>query len=361
MSSKTALITEPEIWIPYSVIGFIVFMLNSCLVFKECKMRKSENITLTTKYLALWSMTSMMAGSISLLFETLTELPGFCYVSRTASRAFLYLQPITIGFYQLSRLHYCFARNQVYSDKGYPDWLFITMFGVAIVLYVSEVIISIDRYVASCGINSAYQSYINYQYLRDKELFQFLMSIISGVFVIWDVITLILYIYKILLFTNSKYGKDDKVRNRILSILNKITIITLFYQVMSILIVIHWALLHAEHPNRLFDRILTCLPQLLYGYSMYIMLDHNKKSYNCFLKILYRFRLYFVCYCCCKQMIFQQWNDIQLMELTITDDKQNNCPNIENTEYGTKVNDTKVNRPEIEFRGSLSANTVTGS
>ena len=361
MSSETVLITEPEIWIPYCVIGFVVFLLNSCLVFKECKMRKSENITLTTKYLALWSMSSMMAGSISLLFEILMEFPGFCYVSRAASRAFIYSQPITFGFYQLSRLHYCFARTQVYSDKGYPDWLFITMFGVAIVLYVFEIIISIDHYVSSCGINYEYQSYINYQYLRDKELYQFWMSIIMGVYVIWDVTTLILYIYKIRVFTNSEHSKDDKVRNRILSILNRITIITLFYQVMSISIVIYWVLFHAEHPNRLFDTVLTCLPQLLYGYSMYIMLDHNKKSYNCFLKILYRFRLYFVCYCCCKQMIIQQWSDIQLTELTINDNERDVCPNIETTDYGTKVNDTIVNPPKIEFRGSFSANTVTSS
>ena len=93
---------------------------------------------------------------------------------------------------------------------------------------------------------------------------------------------------------------------------------------------------------------------------MYIMLDHNKKSYESFLKVLYRFRLYFVCYCCCKQMIIQQWNDIQLMKLTINDDnKRDKCQNIVNTEYDTKSYDTRVNPPEIQIRGSFSTKTIT--
>ena len=45
------------------------------------------------------------------------------------------------------------------------------------------------------------------------------------------------------------------------------------------------------------------------------------------LKILYKFRLYFACYCCNKR-IHQQWNDTQ----SVIDNKSDNCPQIENTE-----------------------------
>ena len=96
---------------------------------------------------------------------------------------------------------------------------------------------------------------------------------------------------------------------------------------------------------------------------MYIMLDHNKKSYQWFLEILYGFRLYFVCYCCCKKMIIQQLNDIREEECTTNVDdnkgsKKDNCLQIENTEYGTKINDISVNHAKIEICGSLSAETI---
>ena len=92
---------------------------------------------------------------------------------------------------------------------------------------------------------------------------------------------------------------------------------------------------------------------------MYIMLDHNQKTYRWFLKILYSFRLYFVCYCCCKKMITRQLNNIRLMESTIVDDdKRDNYPKIENTNYETKVHDISVNHAKIEIRRQFSVETT---
>ena len=77
------------------------------------------------------------------------------------------------------------------------------------------------------------------------------------------------------------------------------------------------------------------------------------------LEILYGFRLYFVCYCCCKKMIAGQWNDIRQMEETIFDNNQgDNCGQIENAEYGTKINDFSVNHAKIEIRRSFSAEII---
>ena len=68
------------------------------------------------------------------------------------------------------------------------------------------------------------------------------------------------------------------------------------------------------------------------------------------MKILYGFRLYFICYCC-ERMIMPQWNDLRLLELAIDEDnKKDNNPQIENTEYGTEVHDITVNHGKIEMR-----------
>ena len=49
--------------------------------------------------------------------------------------------------------------------------------------------------------------------------------------IIWDITTLMLYICKIRMFTKSAQGKDDKVKNRILSILNKLPLSLCFMNV----------------------------------------------------------------------------------------------------------------------------------
>ena len=351
MSLTYLRIKPAEFWIPLCVIVFIFFLLNTRLVFKECKTRKSKNITLTTKYLALWSILCMIFGSISLLFITLSDFPGVCYISLYLARIFTFGQPLTLEFYQLSRLYYCFARNQVYSNNGYPNWLFVIMFGVIIICYMILVFLIMDHYVISCGINNRYQAYENVQYFRNQQLYPYAATIAVAGYIIWDVITLMLYIFKIRMFTKSTNSKDDKVKNRILSILNKITIITLFYQFIAFLI----GAITSFLPNRNLYRIviegLISLIFILYSYSIYIMMDHNKKSYQWFLKILYRFKLYFVCYCFCKKRLMEQLNEMR-MDLTTINDKsdRDSHQQIEKTEYDTKMHDITVNHAKIEVR-----------
>ena len=352
--------TPPEIWISSCSLSFILLVLNTRLVSKEYKRRRAGNITFTTKYIVLWSILCMILGPTCLLVITLKQIPGFCYISLVIFRLTLYAQPIILGLYQLSRLHYCFAREKVYSNKGYPNWLFLIMFGYAIILYSGISFFSIDHYVVSCGINNRYQAYENYKYLMHKNSYPFAIAICTVMYIIWDVTTLMLYIYKIRMFTKSKQGTDDKVKHRILSILNKITIITLFYQFVAILLTLAWYLLvYTNH------RLIACIPTyfspLLYTYSMYIMLDHNKNSYKWFLKILYGFRLYFVCYCCCNKRITQQWNDVRSMDLSLADNSGDNCPQIDNTIYDTKTHDILANNVQIRFQALSIETTINES
>ena len=347
--------TQPEVWISSSMIGFMTVWINTSLLCKEFKTRKSGNTTFVTKYLALWSILCIMFGSISILFLTLFNFPGFCYFSLYIYRMFMFAQPLALGFYQLSRLYYCFSRSKIYSSKGYPNWLFIFMFGVAIIWYAMELCIAVDHYVISCGINKTYQLYENRKNLWNSQLS---VAVCMGFFLIWDLTTLMLYIYKIRVFTQSVQGVDEKVKDRILSILNKITIITLFYQITALFILSIWFVSGGRN-NRISSFAAVSLTILLYSYSMYIMLDHNKKYYEWLLKILYGFRLYFVCYCCCRKRIIQQMDDIRSMKLAmIDDDKKDDRAQIENTNYDTKTNDISINHAKIEIRQELSVETL---
>ena len=221
------------------------------------------------------------------------------------------------------------------------------MFGVAIILYIVAMFFNFDHYVIFCSINS-WQAYRNEMYFRKIEWYQQATVILTGIYIIWDVITLMLYIYKIRVFTKSTHGKDDKVKNRILSILNKITIITLFYQFAGAAggVVFYFV------PHNIARDGSTYLANFLYCYSMYIMMDHNKKSYEWFLKILYRFKLYFICYCFCKKRVIEQLNYMKMIDLKICDGKSagDHNPQIENTEYDTKMHDITVNHAKIQVQ-----------
>ena len=169
MSVTCAYITPPEIWILLSSLSFILLVLNARLLFKEYQTRKAARITITSKHLELWSILSMILGPPCLLSLTLRKIPGFCFILFGVTRLIAYAQPTGLGFHQLSRLHYCFARKKVYSNKGYSNWLFIIMFGWSIIVYSVTSFICIEQQVVSCGINNGYQAYKNYQYLIQED------------------------------------------------------------------------------------------------------------------------------------------------------------------------------------------------
>ena len=73
-------------------------------------------------------------------------------------------------YYQLSRLYYCFSSTKIYSNKGYPNWLFTIMFTGMAIIFFCLVISPWFGYNISrvCGINKKYQYYTeDYTYLNN--------------------------------------------------------------------------------------------------------------------------------------------------------------------------------------------------
>ena len=318
------------------------------MVFKECKSRNSGNILFTTKYLALWSALCIATAPISSLTGTLRYFPGFCHIAPYVFRITAFAGLIFLGYYQLSRLYYCFARDKVHSNKGYPNWLFVIMFAIAFLFYFTFIFFNVDHYTISCGINNKYQAYYNKSRpLRNPKWIMPVSTIALVVCIIWDLLTLSLYINKVRMFTKF-YNNDTKIKNRILLILNKIIIITLFYHFVQILTL--FCVFWLTKVTSIIDGVTVAnFYALLHSYSMYIMVDHNKKSYEWFLNILYRSRLYFVC-CCCKRIVIQQLDEIQLLESTVGEKKCAHPSAIEHTEYDTETHDISVNHAKIKTK-----------
>ena len=64
-----------------------------------------------------------------------------------------------MGFYQLSRLYYCFSKNKIYSNKAYPNYLFIIMYIIGILLLFIGILSAWFGYIiiGKCGINNKFQ------------------------------------------------------------------------------------------------------------------------------------------------------------------------------------------------------------
>ena len=215
-----------------------------------------------------------------------------------------------MGFYQLSRLYYCFANAQIHSSKGYPTWIFIIMHSIAICLIpigMSALVLSDFEYSmirSDCGFNNHFEYY--YYPLKYKRtegaLYLLVTAMIS--YLTWDITTLLMFIFKIIAFNKvnaPKNTSDSKaIYQRIMSILSKIIIMTLFYDLLIFCcstIPLMYALIFGANSDGMgaVSATASVIAQTAVSCSMYLMMDHNEKEYERFLKIIYYSRLHWIC------------------------------------------------------------------
>ena len=186
-------------------------------------------------------------------------------------------------------------------------WGILIVFGVTI----SSIFDDSTAFKMHCGIDSSLV--FNYKWTKVSSLIRYgsiwtLFNAIS--FTIWDIATLGLYINKVRLL--HKYLKSTStVSQRILSILDKIAIVTLFYDIVAFISVVFvYILFSLESESVLFPIMGHGLIRgwpLLYSYSMFLMMDYNERYYVKFLRFVYRFRLHLGC-CCCRYMVIEELN-----------------------------------------------------
>ena len=133
---------------------------------------------------------------------------------------------------------------------------------------------------------------------------------------IWDLSILFMYMYKIKSLQENDKTNEPKTNQKVMFILNKITILTLFYQIIGF-------------SSRIFVRIITQLFDfnqvviiiifqfiastitLSWAYSMYLMMDHNQRKYLKFLSIIKHLKFHWIC-CCWRYKVIDQLNELNI-------------------------------------------------
>eukprot|EP01084_Bolivina_argentea_P239140 401924_1 len=342
-------IIQPAEWLSVSMMASIAFITSIAILIKELKKRKSEDAKFTTKWLQLFSLLAMIFGTIYTIGHITKFLPIACIFTDPLRFALLSDQYAFIGFYQLARIYYCFSQNQVHSSNGYPNWLFVIMYAIGIALCLSGSIHPwfVTIWHMQCGLNHKGQ-YITKEAFIQHPLSAPLTNVSMGIYIIWDVCTLFLYLFKAYSFKKYK-SEQTPVYKRIMSILTRILVLTAFYEFGMVLCNIVGIL-----RDRFTDPDTVIMMRILYSfsfllasvignYSMYLMQQHNDKEYNQFLRILYKLQIHYIC-CCCKTAIIQavEENITTLVELNAIGNKKQN--------YGQ--NESTVNTRDISVKNS---------
>ena len=333
-------VIPPISWVPDVITDLIGAIFIWIILRHEIKNRKDIVNKFSTKSLQLSSLSCIVSCFIAYFVGFLKYFDGFCYFGRFVGNTCFGIQIISMGFYQLSRLHYCFSNSQIHSDKGYPKIVFIIMYIMGILLLINWPFLQLGLGESSpalkskCGINSKFQhDFDPVELLSVNDAFIWL--IITGIiYLIWDIITLLLYALKIRLFKTYKETQPI-VYKRILSILYKIFTITLFYEIVTLLVIIlesSIGFFNDSFWSDLINDILFNLIPISICYSMYLMMEYNQQKYERFIKWIYYFKLHSICCYCCKFMVIEQINDLVVDQSMIENVIRENTE-----ETGTKV------------------------
>eukprot|EP01084_Bolivina_argentea_P177546 307009_1 len=342
-------ITQPVEWILISLIGLLTMVISILLLNKERENRKSRSNTFATKFLKIGPILCIISGISFGCSQFVLFFNGFCHIAGYWNVISIGSQAVIMGFYQLSRLYYCFAQNKVYSNKGYPNWLFLIMYTFGAIYFFYNVIFPLfflQSYLPkSCGINSQYQA-IHSLPIKNKTL-AICLQMATNVYVLWDVLTLLLYIIKMITI-HYKYRNqsDSDVHIRIMSILKRILLLTMFYEIFALLAGIVTNITNNSETNNflLYQFLSFSMVSLSITYSMFLMQQHNADQYRQFLQLLYYSNLYYICCCCCKSMIIYE------LEMHQTDKMNIKCSNEENktnNDHDT-INETKDHSIKLE-------------
>ena len=287
-----------------TVLGIIV---TGIILIYEIKQRKKASVTFTSRWMKYFSISCMIFGVVCTSSELILFIPSngtWIYSGIIANSAWV-IQMLSMSLYQLSRLYYCFANDEIYSQKGYPKCLFIIMYIFGIIFAVSWIIVQ--------------ATYLILDEAQIISMDNYPLSIIliwnlpRILFILWDVLILILYSAKITAFARYKHVEEE-VYNRIMYILHKITILTLYYYAAGFSRCLY-ILLKFERTDFLSFSV-------VFSLSMLLMMDHNEKLYVKFLRIVRYIFCYCWCFCCCCCCITMV--SAQLQQLQKHNEKDNN-------------------------------------
>ena len=303
----------PLAWTVRVVLGMIGCAITVPVLYYELKKRRLPTTQFQSHYLRFTSAVCIWSAPITPIFLILSVIPGFCMIRYIVSAMTCYTQFVCISFYQLSRLHYCFSHQQLHKKKGYPQWVFTVMVIIGIIVWISALILRVlvDTLPAECRYTDDFSLFYRYRERavlfdgdlwtdeRTKQIYHLWFNVVSVSGHTWDLIVLLLYLFKIYQIgkVHKSKSKANRVWDNVLFILHRIVIITVFYTICSLFLNILYSIFSVVQfsQNALIHAIVTefrisgviAAYNLLYFLSILLMMDHNTNIYIVFFCIFY--------------------------------------------------------------------------
>ena len=330
----------------YTVIVFIALTLNGigCLFIayllrRACKKVYSQKSDINnngvissthptdiinkklSKWLWIFFIITMISSIFTCICNIILHIPLICTYLNGFQAVFASTQKVFLTFYQIGRLQSVFSSNQIHSNKykGYKLYVFILLYinGILFGISASTVILaSTDTYpIQSSDPNS---DKFGCDYAEYDSMWFGIISLNGIWYYIWDWIVIGLYIHKIIQFRRSSTSNFDQSENensasnsnsaakstmiqRIDSVLKKILLLTLIYELSGFLSVIQIFQLGP------FGLILRPFDGTIPAMIIYLMLKCNHDEY---IHILYKLK----CCCICCECLTPNMSEQDVMD-----------------------------------------------
>ena len=270
------------------------------------KRSSDEKIIYATALLEICPISEIICGMIFTLSLCVGHFPILCHISEQIGIIALAGQSVSIGFYQLSRLYYCFAQEMVHGTHGYPEFLYVIMYMIGIMIVISSSVFPwfVHDFDIKCGINDKYQYYPLPDFQQTDQITSNWRNATGIILIIWDITTLWLYTYKVIQF-RLKSKIQLQIKKRFMSILNRILILTLCYESGWICVMVLSIIQDQLAIIEVFYCVqcMTAVASFMMSYTIFLMQQHNTDRYRKFLNGLYESKLYYIGCCCFGRMI----------------------------------------------------------
>ena len=298
--------SERPLWycLQSSATSLLCCIISLAIWNREHQKRQKSDHLVASRYLSVSSYVCIVMGPIAGFLRSVWYIPVLCIISDVLLPVAAFLQLASMECYQLSRLYYCFSKNKVHSNKGYPNWVFVVLFSLTVMWLFSLICDSYFRITTECRIHSDGTVIIK----RIVLIENWIISLIPSVLILLiELTTASLYWYKVRSLRRSEFIKEQKDRavyDRIQSILHRVLILTFFYYIIAFIVyVLDTPVVRVAFVYRVLDYSFV---NLFISYSMFLMQDHNTSEYVAFLRFVRRYKCIW-CFCCFGYMVNEQF------------------------------------------------------
>lgn len=306
---------EPFAWLGICGVSLLFMIPTLYIIRNELSKRRSGLAQFATPGLRRWSFLPMILGFVFQALIVLHFLDGLCHVLWYVATVTAQTQLFSRSFYQISRLHACFASRQ---SLGYPKWVFRAMYAIGYFVLLNIWLRTLlGRSLAKhCGIDAQWHFYSDHTDYQHNSQFAAWGALLTLLFWAWDLTILALYSLKIRGITRSltqtgaghdevnAHGESNEVIDRVLRELRRIRTLTISYQIVTVILVITMITLTVGYEPcasndecvEISYNAVILVSTVLYSYAPYLMLQHNTAAYDRFAGVLRWTRL--ECLCC---------------------------------------------------------------